>query len=273
MMQDHSSPAGYQLPGSKPIRIALLHFAPGSNDIHKNLAVLENAIHKAALRTADLILTPELAVSGYEFFSILGIDWIREKGRAIIQKFCEVAQENRVSLVVGCPSYDKENERYHNSAFVITEDGSVAGRHDKILTLPGVNEGWSSPGSENRPVPWHGRNLGLMICADAYRTSLAEELVQQGAQVLFGLSAWAPGFHAPNGEWEKCSLATGLSFFACNRTGKDVQIDFTGSSSAVVIHGQRILEYTKSQPAILFVTVDPLTWQPLQPTFDIETIP
>lgn len=253
----------------KSLRIALLHMAPRYDDLTDNLAMLERLIRYGSALGAELILAPELAVCGYEFYDKLGRDWIKEKGKAIIDQFCRITHENQVALVLGCPTYDAQLDTFHNSAIVIDEAGQVAGTCHKQLVLPGSIEGWCNAGTEIRPVGWRGSKMGLLICADAYQPRIAEELAKQGANVLISLAAWAPGDHAPNGEWEQCTQAAGLYLYVCNRTGKSLLLNFEGSSSVVVINGRRHMEYTDPRPAILVVDVNPQTWQPQSTAFEI----
>jgi predicted amidohydrolase len=252
----------------KPIRIALLHFAPCYDNIQSNVALLETLFLKAVELQPDLILTPELAVSGYEFYKILGREWIKEDGKKVIEKFSHLARKNKVALVLGSPIYDAKSDKYYNAAIFINEQGQVIGEHHKILVLPGA-EAWSSPGVEIKPVEWRGHKIGLLICADAYKESIAEKLAQQGAEVLISLAAWAPGEHGPSGEWEQRSKDTGLCVLVCNRTGKGALVNFDGSSSVVVAGGRKVVEYAEKQPAILTIDVDADHWLPSSKKFTV----
>lgn len=255
-------------PAAQSIRIALLHFAPRYDDVSHNLAQLERLFFQAVELHADLILTPELAVSGYEFYKILGSEWIKTDGPAILAKFTQLARENHVALVLGSPSYAAESGKYYNAAIFIDEHGQVIGTHHKRLVLPGA-EAWSSPGTELKPVVWRGHQIGLLICADAYPAHLAAELTRQGAEVLFSLAAWAPGLHGPEGEWEQRSQETGLPILVCNRTGQGALVNFEGSSSVIAAEGRRLAEYSDKKPAILTMDFNPENWHPRRARFNV----
>ncbi|MCX6065544.1 MAG: carbon-nitrogen hydrolase family protein, partial [Chloroflexi bacterium] len=155
-------------PSGPSIRIALLHFAPRYDSVSDNVAMLKRLFLKAVELQPDLILTPELAVSGYEFCEVLGKEWIKADGPIILEKFSRLARDHQVALVLGIPSYEAESDKYYNAAIFINEQGQVLGAHHKILVLPGA-EAWSSPGAEIKPVAWRNHKIGLLICADAYR--------------------------------------------------------------------------------------------------------
>ena len=245
----------------KTLRVAFLHIAPRYNDVAYNVLLLERLFRRAVALRADLVLTPELAVSGYEFAQAIGTDWIKTDVPAILKRFGRLAAELRTALVLGSPVFDTQTGKFHNAAIFMDENGQVIGAHHKILVLPGNLENWASPGTEANPLLWRGHKIGLMVCADAYSERLAAELSQQGAQVFFSLAAWAPGEHAPNGEWEQRSQETGLPMLVCNRTGQGATLNFEGSFSAVIFGGHRMVEYAEIQPALLTIDFDEC-WQP-----------
>lgn len=68
--------------------------------------------------------------------------------------------------------------------------------------------------------------------------------------------AWAPGFHGPNGEWERCTRDTGLPLLVCNRTGPDRTLNFSQAESVIVKDGQRILSLRAEHSAIFIIEWD-----------------
>ena len=256
---------------SNSLRVAFLHMAPHYNDVEHNVNLLEKLFRQAASLQPDLVLTPELAVSGYEFYHARGKSWIQTDSQVILDQFSNLATQYQTALLLGMPVYDSRNETFSNAAILIDENGRVTGIHRKVLVLPGSIERWASPGSEARPVQWRGYKAGLMICADAYSPRLAGELAERGAQVFISLAAWGPGEHAPDGEWEQRSLETGLPVLVCNRTGRDASLNFEGSSSVVVVKGKRVAEYAETLPVILTMDFDE-SWQPLSTSFSIYPI-
>ncbi|MEW5957564.1 MAG: carbon-nitrogen hydrolase family protein [Chloroflexota bacterium] len=250
------------------LRLCLLHASFAPADVRHNVEFLEKLLVTCLKKKPDLIITPELAVSGYEFRKVIGTDWIDKGVPAIIDKFCRWAAKNKTALLLGSPSYCAQTKQHYNSAFFIGEGGEVLGVRHKVNVLPG-SEGWSSPGQDIKPIDWRGFKIGLLICADAYTPNIAGLLEQQGAAVLLSPAAWAPGMHGPNGEWEQRSKETGLNLFVCNRTGAEQNLNFCGSSSVVVIKGTRAMSYADEQSAILTIEVDPNNWFPLNGQFEV----
>lgn len=248
------------------IRVALLHAAFCYDDVWRNVESLEALIRKAMQFQPDIILTPELAISGYEFYKVLGGEWIGTDGPKIVDRFCRLAHEHQVALVLGSPVYDEKSEKFYNAALFIDEQGDVLGAHYKVNVLPG-SEGWSSRGTEIQTVSWRGQTIGLLICADAYTETIAVELAHKGANVLVSPAAWATGLHGPDREWEQRSKETGLCLLVCNRTGRESALNFEGSSSAIIADGQRLVEYAGKQAAILVMDLERQTWRPRSKAF------
>lgn len=249
----------------------MLHAALRYDDVGHNVDLLEKMMLKAVGLGPDIILTPELAVSGYEFFKAIGSDWIRNVTPQIIARFSDLARANSVALILGTPCFRAASQSYHNAALFIDEAGNIAGEYYKINVLHG-SESWSSPGEEIKPVLWQGHKIGLLICSDAYTPQIAGQLAGQGANVLLSPAAWAPGLHGPNGEWEQRSGETGLGVFVCNRTGREKELSFNGSSSVVAAGGRRIVNYAEERPALLTIEVTARDWLPLSEQFQVVEI-
>jgi N-carbamoylputrescine amidase len=239
------------------LRIALLHLASRSGDLAYNRQLIETAVKTAAGLGAKWIITPELCVCGYAFANRIGTGWILPQPDLWMRQFCEMVAQLRVTVFLAHPEQDPLSLKLHNSVFVISENGEILGKHQKINTLHIGAESWSSPGELVRPVqvsPQH--RVGLLICADAYTPRIAQSLQAQGAQILISPAAWCPGEHGPSGEWEACTRSTGLPMIVCNRTGKDESLDFSAAESCLVKDGQRLFSFHSPASTILLFAWD-----------------
>jgi predicted amidohydrolase len=238
------------------VRIAFLHLAPCLRDLQANRRLIDRAVTTAAAAGATWILTPELCICGYDFTGDLGTAWIVPPPDPWMASLCQRAARLGVTVFLSHPERDAQSGKCHNTLFVIAADGCIVGKHRKIHTLTGA-EGWSSPGESVAPVPVPPvGNVGLLICADAYTTTIAATLKVQGAQMLVSAAAWGPGMHGPDGEWERCSRVTGLPLLVCNRTGIDRTLRFTGAESLVVKDGKRLCAFTSERSAMFLIAWD-----------------
>lgn len=250
------------------LRIAFLHLAPVPGDLAGNRRLIETAIVQAAQAGAAWILTPELAVCGYSFADRIGTDWIAPQPDEWMIQMGRLAARLRITLFLSQPEQDLRTKQLHNSLFVIAPDGRLSGAHRKINSLRVGSESWSTPGTEATPVAAAPLDkVGLLICADAYSPGIAGSLRRQGARMLVSAAAWAPGFHGPNGEWERCTRDTGLPLFVCNRTGPDLTLDFTKAESVVAKDGERRLSMSAARSTIFLIEWDLLRQDLAAPSY------
>ncbi len=233
--------------------IALLHLAPRPGEVEANRAAIERAIRQAAANGARLIVTPELAVSGYGFRDLVGTDWIASGQPALFAWAGGLARETGASLVLGTPEAAPESGALFNSIVLFAPDGSVTGRHRKVNALRMGSESWSTPGDRPTVLAVDGiGRIGFFVCADMYSTRLVDETAARGVDLLLSSAAWAPGHHGPDGEWERASKTTGRPVLVCNRTGKDV-LDFDAAQSVAAVDGTIVFSHASVEPRIALV--------------------
>jgi 5-aminopentanamidase len=239
------------------LRIALLHLAPVPAAVTDNRNLVEEAIVAAARAGADWIVTPELVITGYTFADAIGTDWILSQPDPWMTGICRLAARLRVTLFLTSPERDRDGRTLYNAVFVVASNGEILGRHRKINTLRVGSEAWSTPGREATTivVPPVG-NVGLLICADAYTPGIVNALKTNGARLLVSPANWAPGFHGPEGVWERATADTGLPLIVCNRTGEDTTLSFVGAESVVAAAGARLLSLSSERAAIFLVDWD-----------------
>ena len=241
------------------LRIALLHLAPVSAAVADNRNLIEEAIVAAARAGADWIVTPELVTTGYTFADQIGTDWILPQPDPWMANICRLAARLRVTVFLTSPERDRNGRTLYNAVFVIAPSGEILGRHRKINTLRVGSEAWSTPGPEATiiAVPPIGP-VGLLICADAYTPGIENALKVKGARLMVSPANWAPGFHGPEGVWERATADSGLPLIVCNRTGEDTTLSFVFADSVVAHGGERLLTLSSERAAIFMIDWDVL---------------
>jgi predicted amidohydrolase len=235
--------------------IALLHLAPRPAEVAANRQAIEQAARQAAADGARLIVTPELAISGYGFRDLLGTCWIAEGQAELFAWAGALARETGATLVLGTP--EAAPGALYNSMIVFAPDGAVTGRHRKINALRVGSESWSTPGDRPTVIPIDGiGRVGFFVCADMYSQRLVDETAAQGVDLHLSSAAWAPGLHGPNGEWERASSMTGRPVLVCNRTGHDV-LDFNAARSLAAVDGKIAFSHASAEPQTALVDWTP----------------
>jgi apolipoprotein N-acyltransferase len=133
-------------------------------------------------------------------------------------RILDLAQRMKTHLLFGSPAYDRKGREtsYYNSAFLISPEGKVAGRYDKIHLVPfgeyaplsgilGFTReiigamGDFQPGEEVRNLAIPQGKFGVLICYEAILPDLTRQFVDRGAQFLVNITndAWFGRTAAP----------------------------------------------------------------------------
>ncbi|HQU62852.1 MAG TPA: nitrilase-related carbon-nitrogen hydrolase, partial [Nitrosomonas sp.] len=151
------------------IAIAQINFTVG--DIAGNAAKIIEATEQAKQAGADLIVTPELALSGYPPVDLL----LRETFHlACAQALEQLVQKiSGITLIAGHPHF--QDGRLYNSASVIQDGAIIATYHKHILNrAPFFNEYYYfDKGEAFCRFELAGERFGVMICADFWQANSA----------------------------------------------------------------------------------------------------
>ncbi|HMA00681.1 MAG TPA: NAD+ synthase [Steroidobacteraceae bacterium] len=136
---------------------------------------------------ADVVLVPELAVSGYPPEDLLFHSGMRTQVGKSLER---LKQEVRgITLVAGYPEYD--GTRIFNSAIVI-RDGELLANHRKAC-LPNYRvfdeKRYFTPGTEPTVVELKGVKAGVLVCEDVWEPMPAAQARAAGAEVLLVINA------------------------------------------------------------------------------------
>ena len=160
-----------------------------------NVAEVVQAI-RAAKGQADLVVVPELCLTGY--IPLKGYDQRRkailwEAGRRLqgehMDALLKATAEADVTVVLGLPEPAGPRYEMFNSAALL-EAGRLVGYARKVH-LPVEENHYFIPGPGPRPLDCRLGRLGLMICYDLLFPECARLLALQGAEILVVASNWA----------------------------------------------------------------------------------
>jgi NAD+ synthase (glutamine-hydrolysing) len=157
-------------------------------DVDGNTSRIVAAANEARDRyQADIVMLPELAVSGYPPEDLLFHSGMRLQVARSLQR---LKQEVRgITLIAGYPEY--VGTAIFNSAIVIL-DGEVIANHRKAC-LPNYRvfdeKRYFTPGTEPTIIEVRGVKVGVLVCEDAWDSAPARQARLAGAQVLLVINA------------------------------------------------------------------------------------
>ena len=204
---------------------------------------------------ADLVITPELSVTGYPPRDLIFRSKFIDDNLKVIEKIAE--KVGNVPIVVGCIDYNTQNtgNPFENAAVVI-KDHEIVGKVTKCL-LPSYDvfdeTRYFEPSKEVQVQVLSGMKIGITICEDIWSEDFlpsklyvkdpAGELAKKGIDCLVNLSASPYHMGKPK---DRHAM---LSFLArrihapvvyCNSVGGNDELIFDGNSLAFSADGELI---------------------------------
>jgi predicted amidohydrolase len=246
--------------------VALAQIAPQLGLLEANLARHHDLLDEARGRGADLVVFPELGLTGYQLQDLaaevaMRLDDPRLAGLA--------AATRDLSAVVSFVEESADHRLFIAAALL--EDGEIRHVHRKLF-LPTYGlfdeRRFFAPGDLLRATPSRlGVGIGLAVCEDFWHLTVPQLLALDGAQVLINVSS-SPGrdLAATNEvglgtatSWRNlmrtyAQLTTSVVVF-CNRVGVDESISFWGGSEAIAPNGQALFSAPLFEEGLFVVEV------------------
>lgn len=160
------------------MKIAVLQSTAVVGECRKNLAALAAAAHAASAAGAELLLTPELFVSGYEPLAVHSDDGASQRS-----SIAEIAVSAGIALV-GSTVEEESGHRYI-SASLFDSDGKELTRYRKQHLFGGDESNAFSAGADAPELVGIGDfTAALGICFDIEFPEFAREQALRGADLL-----------------------------------------------------------------------------------------
>jgi NAD+ synthase (glutamine-hydrolysing) len=240
-----------------PLRVALAQIDATVGDISGNEARIAEQIAAARDAGAQLVLFPELALTGYPPEDLLLKEHFLADAAAALHRLAD--ETTGIVAVVG---YPERAEDVHNAAAILA-DGELRASYRK-LHLPnyGVFDElrYFQPGTRGATIEVDGVTVGITVCEDIWQPGppLSDEALS-GARLIVNISA-SP-YHAGKGVARERMLAqrardelTAVAF--CALVGGQDELVFDGDSLVVDHEGTVIARAPQFQEALLIVDVD-----------------
>jgi NAD+ synthase (glutamine-hydrolysing) len=207
---------------------------------------------------ADVVMVPELAVSGYPPEDLLFHAGMRAQVASSLER---LKQEVRgITLIAGYPEYD--GARIFNSA-VVVRDGQVVANHRKAC-LPNYRvfdeKRYFTPGVAPTVVDIAGVRAGVLVCEDIWETEPARLARDAGARVLLVINAspYEAGKQQQREEQvaRRRVLEVGLPILFVNLIGGQDELVFDGNSFVMTAAGEVTLRAPAFREGLFPVDLD-----------------
>ena len=240
------------------MQLALAQINPLIGDLDGNVAMIRARIADARAAGAELVLFPELAISGYPPEDLLLRSDFLERCRDAVDEVADAARG--VVVAFGAPLHGPRD--LHN-ALVIASDGEVrAIYHKSHLPNYGVFDEarYFGPGSGKALVRLGGHLVGLSLCADLWiPDGPPAAAARSGAELI--LNASASPYHSGKGRERETMLFQRARDMVCpivycNLWGGQDELVFDGGSMVVDHRGTVVARAGQFRDDLLLCSLD-----------------
>ena len=246
------------------LTVALAQIDPALGDRNRNLERHRHWVRQATDAGAQLLVFPELSLTGYFLKDLVPESAIRLED-PIIRELGDLAQ--RLDVVVGAV-IEEPDHRYFNASLYFSH-GQLAHLHRKVyLPTYGMfdEQRYFAAGDRFRSFKTDYGRAGILVCEDIWHLSSAYILSLEGADMIICPSA-SPGRGITTDERLGTAESYGLVcrtyaqflttfFLYCNRVGYEDGANFWGGSMAIGPNGDIIAQEEDADEALVLASLD-----------------
>src|SRR6476469_10999081 len=238
------------------MKIGFAQINPTVGDLSGNFEKIMAAYERLANAGADLVLTPELAITGYPPQDLVFKSRFVPQNLEVLDKL--QSRLGKAALLVGYVERNQgKGKPFHNAAALLQAEAPVQKTFKSLLPTYDVfdEDRYFEPGCNSAPLLLGAKKIGVTICEDIwtehylprpfYDVEPVRALVEQGAEIILNLSASPFSLNQPAIRREMVSAlarAHNRAIFYCNAVGGNDQLVFDGNSFAVNAGGELIAQ-------------------------------
>lgn len=239
-------------------KLALAQVASATASKELNLRKMESICSKARLEDSDIVVFPELSLTGYVCRDLFHTIAEPEDGSSI-SKIISLAREHDLLIVFGMPELDRKKAVIFNSAFLISAKKIIGTYRKAYLPSHTVfdEKRYFQAGTALPVFDTPFGRIGLEICYDVYFPEITRTLALRGAELVFCISA-SPGVRREYFEvlTRARAIENGLFFAYVNCVGIEEGLQFWGGSHVVSPTGALLVKAKYDEEDLVFAQID-----------------
>jgi NAD+ synthase (glutamine-hydrolysing) len=229
------------------MKIGFAQINPTVGDLRGNCELIIGAYERLAAAGAELVLTPELAITGYPPQDLVFKSRFVPENLAVLDKLRD--RVGNAALLVGFVDRNEgRGKPFHNAAALLERGKPIRKTYKSLLPTYDVfdEDRYFEPATRVEPFEVQGKKIGVTICEDIwtdeylprplYDVEPVRALVEQGAEIILNLSASPFRLHERAGRFEMIAAQARTyqrPICYCNVVGGNDQLVFDGNSIAV----------------------------------------
>ena len=249
------------------IKIALAQMSCKREDKAENLTKIEKTVINAKKQAADLVIFPELSLTGY-----VVIDQIYELAETIpgpASRTMEgIARKTKTYIVFGMPELsEKTQATIYNTAVLVGPEGFIGKYRKMYLPTHSVFEEkrYFRPGYQTAVFDTKLGKIGLIICYDIFFPEVSRLTRLKGAQLIVCISA-SPSTRRTFFETLTVARAMENTAFLAyvNLVGIEDGLQFWGGSRLVGPNGKILVQAKYDEEDLVMCDVDYADIRPVE---------
>ena len=248
-----------------PLNLALAQINTKLGDVEANLEKHLSLIKSAHKNGSDLVLFPELSLTGYALQDLVPSVALSPNQDARVFRHLKQASRD-IDIVVGFINADARHRFFISAAYL--SNGEIVHIHNKVyLPTYGIfdEKRFIAPGDRFRTFQTRWGCVGILICEDFWHASSPYLLWQSGADILLMTSA-SPGRGVTDeqlgsAKWVETINQTYAGLFTCfvahtNRVGFEDGLNFWGGSTVFDPDGKLVVKAPDDIETLAFASLD-----------------
>lgn len=248
-----------------PLNLALAQINTKLGDVDANLEKHLLLIKSALKNGSDLVLFPELSLTGYALQDLVPSVALSPDQDARVFRHLKQASRD-IDIVVGFINADARHRFFISAAYL--SNGEIVHIHNKVyLPTYGIfdEKRFIAPGDRFRTFQTRWGCVGILICEDFWHASSPYLLWQSGADILLMTSA-SPGRGVTDeqlgsAKWVETINQTYAGLFTCfvahtNRVGFEDGLNFWGGSTVFDPDGKLVAKAPDDIETLAFASLD-----------------
>lgn len=249
------------------LRITLAQISCGQGEKAENLKKIEEAVVKAQKLSSDLVIFPELSLTGYvvrdQIYELA--EKIPGPSTSVIER---LARRTRTHIVFGMPELSEKTwATIYNSAVMIGPNGFIGKYRKMYLPTHSVFEEkrYFRPGYQVATFGTELGKVGLIICYDIFFPEVSRLARLEGAQLIICISA-SPGIRRTFFETLVTARAIENTVFLAyvNLAGMEDGLQFWGGSRLIGPQGSVIAKAKYNEEDLVTCDIDYADIKPVE---------
>ncbi len=240
------------------MKLCIMQTTPGSGDssLAINLKTLDKAALQASSEQADILITPEMFLTGYN----IGETAVRAAAEKIdgpmLEQVANLACSHEIAIVVGFPELAADGKIYNSAAF-ITSTGETLCVYRKTHLFGNVDRAQFSAGSALvDSFSYQGWLIALAICYDIEFPEVARYYAKSGVELILTPTAnMEPFFNVASNMVPVRAQENAVYFAYANYVGSEGEFTYCGLSCICGPLGEDVARAGSSDEELIFGSI------------------